>query len=71
MGEFFEGDFHGKGELRYRTYAGKVTIRGQWCKGKITEKTIVFDDALEHEPNDWQYCKMPDRRYLTFLFSVN
>ncbi|XP_068617473.1 MORN repeat-containing protein 5-like [Battus philenor] len=59
-GEFDDGMFHGQGELKYPCGA---VLRGIWTRGKLGDKTLVFDDGLEYSEDDWPYCMMPDRRY--------
>ncbi|KAJ8723462.1 hypothetical protein PYW08_003374 [Mythimna loreyi] len=63
-GEFKDGSMHGKGELRYETPSGQAIVRGQWRNGIMSERQIFFDnDTLEYDGDDWQYCKIPDRRF--------
>lgn len=58
-GDFEDGMFHGKGELRYQDGA---VIRGKFDKGVMTERLLSFTDTLEYNESDWKYCVMPDRR---------
>ncbi|XP_063826450.1 MORN repeat-containing protein 5-like [Ostrinia nubilalis] len=57
-GEFYDGMFHGNGELRYPCGA---ILRGKWKRGLLTERTLMFADGLEYSDDDWKYCRMPDR----------
>ncbi|XP_026318866.1 MORN repeat-containing protein 5-like isoform X2 [Hyposmocoma kahamanoa] len=59
-GEFDDGMFHGHGELKY---ANGVTVKGNWKKGQVTDRKIIFGDGLEYSEHNWGYCKSPDRRY--------
>ncbi|KAJ8716519.1 hypothetical protein PYW07_003146 [Mythimna separata] len=63
-GEFLDGNCHGIGELVYKDgpEAGCI-IRGTWVDGVLKDRKIIFNDNLEYEEKDWQYCKTPDRRY--------
>lgn len=61
-GEFHNGTMHGQGELKYKTASGTAAVKGQWKKGTMIERTIIFDDVLEYDEHDWKYCRMPDRR---------
>ncbi|XP_028172505.1 MORN repeat-containing protein 5-like [Ostrinia furnacalis] len=59
-GEFYDGMFHGNGELRYPCGA---ILRGKWKRGLLTERTLMFADGLEYSDDDWKYCRMPDRKF--------
>ncbi|KAJ8723461.1 hypothetical protein PYW08_003373 [Mythimna loreyi] len=62
-GAFEDGHMHGKGELRYQTAVGKVVIRGWWKKDTNIVRKIIFDGSVVYKEEDWEYCRMPDRRY--------
>lgn len=46
-GEFYKGNFHGKGKLKY---PGKGEVIGIWENGKLLEKTYYFSDNLKYKP---------------------
>lgn len=58
-GDFEDGMFHGRGELRYPCGA---VLYGKWTRGVLGEKTLAFADGLEYDEDMWPYCVMPDRR---------
>lgn len=58
-GEFEDGMFHGKGDLKYPS--GDI-VRGTWKNGQLVERKLIFADGLEFSETDWMYCRMPDRR---------
>ncbi|XP_045499347.1 MORN repeat-containing protein 5-like [Colias croceus] len=60
QGEFEDGLFHGRGELIYPS--GEV-LKGQWKKGALIDRNLIFSDGLEYSDIDWNYCRMPDRRF--------
>lgn len=55
--------FHGKGELQYDDGA---VLKGNWKKGVMEEKTLLFSDSLEYKEEFWKYCVAPDRRSVYF-----
>lgn len=59
-GEFRDGMFNGHGDL---IYPDGTIIRGKWLDGNAYERTLIFPDTLRYVENDWNYCKMPDRRF--------
>ncbi|XP_049879677.1 MORN repeat-containing protein 5 [Pectinophora gossypiella] len=59
-GSFADGNFHGEG---YLTYDNGLILKGQWVKGKMTERKLVFPDGLEFDEVEWNYCCPTDRRY--------
>lgn len=58
-GEFEDGMFHGKGQLRYES---GMILHGKFVKGVLTERTLVGNN-MEYAEKSWKYCMMPDRRY--------
>ena len=67
--EFKDGHAHSKKHLGLVVYPHGDTFEGQWRKGRFTSANITFGDDLKFEPQDWNYCVPPDRRYTDYLIS--
>ncbi|XP_022183055.1 MORN repeat-containing protein 5 [Myzus persicae] len=59
-GNFDDGRFHGDGTMYYLSGS---RIEGVWEKGKCVQQNYIFSDGLRFQQNNWQYCKVPDRRF--------
>ncbi|KAL4112942.1 hypothetical protein QTP88_016656 [Uroleucon formosanum] len=59
-GNFDDGLFHGDGTMYYSSGS---RIEGVWEKGKCVQQNYIFNDGLRFQQNNWQYCKVPDRRF--------
>ncbi|XP_025194374.1 MORN repeat-containing protein 5 [Melanaphis sacchari] len=59
-GNFDDGLFHGDGSIYYSSGS---RIEGVWEKGKCVQQNYIFSDGLRFQQNNWQYCKVPDRRF--------
>ncbi|XP_026808980.1 MORN repeat-containing protein 5 [Rhopalosiphum maidis] len=59
-GNFDDGLFHGDGSMYYPSGS---RIEGVWEKGKCVQQNYIFSDGLRFQKNNWQYCKVPDRRF--------
>ncbi|CAH1710326.1 unnamed protein product [Aphis gossypii] len=59
-GNFDDGLFHGDGSMYYPSGS---RIEGVWEKGKCVQQNYIFSDGLRFQQNNWQYCKVPDRRF--------
>ncbi|RZC40947.1 MORN repeat-containing protein 5 [Asbolus verrucosus] len=62
-GGFEDGRFHGRGTL---SYPMGQKLEGLWHKGKMVSYNFSNVDGLGHNP-DWNYCKMPDRRFVVSI----
>ena len=60
VGEFLDGQFHGKGILYY---PGRGRYEATWDHGKVVQGRLFFEDGLEHQKENWIYCSPEDRRY--------
>ncbi|XP_053604807.1 MORN repeat-containing protein 5-like isoform X2 [Plodia interpunctella] len=59
-GEFNDGMFDGEGELQY---PGGEVLKTKFSNGVMMERSLIFADGLYYTDGDFEYCKMPDRRY--------
>lgn len=58
-GQMLDGMQHGRGRLKW---PGNQVIEGIWKRGDIKKWRYTFADGLVYQPDDWTYCRFPDRR---------
>eukprot|EP00033_Pygsuia_biforma_P002479 GCRY01002749.1.p1 GENE.GCRY01002749.1~~GCRY01002749.1.p1 ORF type:complete len:160 (+),score=15.06 GCRY01002749.1:233-712(+) len=59
-GEIKDGMFHGEGVLHFPS---GTMYKAVWKNGKATQGQIIYEDGLQFEKTNWDYCKDPDRRF--------
>ncbi|KAK9500260.1 hypothetical protein O3M35_001553 [Rhynocoris fuscipes] len=57
--------FHGVGRI---IYPNKSVVEGIWYNGELLEPKVYFNDGIYYDPENWDYLKFPDRRYLSEKF---
>ena len=60
VGTMVKGEFHGEGVL-YLASGGAFT--GVWEHGVAVSGSYQFEDGLEYEEVEWDYCSAGDRRF--------
>ncbi|GBP19206.1 MORN repeat-containing protein 5 [Eumeta japonica] len=55
-----DGMFEGAGIL---TFADGAKVQGTWRRNELVRRSIVFSDGLKYHESDWNYCRVPDRRF--------
>ncbi|CAG9325192.1 unnamed protein product [Blepharisma stoltei] len=61
-GEFHKGEFHGKGTL---IFPNGGRYKASWDRGRAVDGEYEYYDGLKYNAQDWNYCKIPDRRFYT------
>lgn len=60
VGEFNDGQFHGRGTLYFKT-GGRYDA--DWENGVAKNGKYTFADGLEYDRGNWDYCTEADRRF--------
>ena len=66
VGELVDGEFHGKGVLHF---PGRGRYEAEWDHGSVIKGTLFFEDGLQFQDKDWNFCSNTDRRYFCEVFS--
>ncbi|TPX32619.1 hypothetical protein SmJEL517_g04293 [Synchytrium microbalum] len=60
IGNFVDGQFHGKGTLHF---TNKARYDAFWQNGIAVEGVLTFADGLIFEQENWSYLTEQDRRF--------